>query len=83
MILNCSSLMVSGIEHIFMYIMGVCMFSLEKCVLMPLAHFVVMFLGVVLKFFFVYFVFNPLSDTVCKYLLFYLFFNFILFLNFT
>ena len=60
MILNCSSLMVSDIEHIFMYLMAVCMYSSEKCLLMPSAHFVIMFLGVALKFFFIYILYSIL-----------------------
>ena len=36
------------------------MYSLEKCLLMPSAHFVIMFLGVALKFFFIYILYSIL-----------------------
>ena len=53
--LTCFSLMINNVEHFFMYMLAICVCSLEKCVLVSFAHFKLFFFPVELCDFVIYF----------------------------
>ena len=61
----CLSLIIRVIEHSFMRFLGICMSSLEKCLLSS-DHFLT---GLSVWFFFFFFFFNDLHELSCLYIL--------------